>query len=370
METTTGQPASIHFLGITLSPWVYAPVIFVLWLIVTYSLKQFMFLRLKRWGEKLKIRWGDFFINILNFPLNVIIFSTGIALLGRLLPLPDSLDEPITIGVKILTIFALFFFFDRLISESMTNLGMKIGSIDLSRGLVQGLIRLTVLSFGLLIVLDSLGISITPLIASLGIGSLALALGLQETLANLFAGIYILADQPIRAGDFIKLESGEQGYVTEIGWRNTRIRMLSDVMVSVPNNKIISSTIHNYYLPGKEMAVTVELGVHYSSDLEKVERVTIETAKEVLKKFPGAVSSFQPVIRFHTFADSSINFTAVLRVKEVTEQYLLKHEFIKALHAAYQKEGIVIPYPIRMLEIPQETLKALQLREDEKTTRR
>lgn len=344
---------------IRFSAWIYGPVLFVLWLIALYSAKGIFFQALRKWSEKKHHEWGQFLIQSLQRPLNILILGGGIALLEQFLPLPSKFDQPVGLAVKVLVILALFFFLDRLVLQLLRRFAAKINTFDLSGGLVQGLVRAVVLGFGLLIILDSLGISITPLVASLGIGSLAVALGLQETLANLFAGIYILADRPVRVGDFIKLESGEEGYVSEIGWRNTRIRMLPGVVVVVPNNKIISTTIHNYYLPDKEMAALAEVGVAYQSDLEKVERVTIEVAREVQKKVQGAVPNFEPFIRYHTFSDSSINFTVILRVKEFTDQYLVKHELIKALHTRYQKEGIVIPYPIRTLDIPARALDEL-----------
>jgi len=345
---------------LTLSPWIYAPVLFVLWLIVLYTFKGILFRALRKWSEKKNHLWGQFFIKSLHLPLNILILGAGLALLGRLLPLPAEFDQPMELAVKVLVILALFFFLDRLILQLLHEFRSKIRTVDLGGGIVQGLVRFTVLGFGLMIVLDSLGISITPLVASLGIGSLAVALGLQETLTNLFAGLYILAERPIRVGDFIKLESGEEGYVTDIGWRNTRLRLLANILVVVPNNKIISTTIRNYYLPDKEMAALVEVGVAYGSDLEKVERVTIEAAREVQKKVQGAIPHFEPFIRYHTLSDSSINFTVILRVKEFTEQYLLKHEFLKALYARYQKEGITLPFPTRTLHIPAHALEELK----------
>ena len=105
------------------------------------------------------------------------------------------------------------------------------------------------------------------------------------------------------------------------------------------------------------MAVLVQVGVHYDSDLEKVEKVTIEVAKEVMREVKGGVPEFEPFIRYHTFGDFSINFTVILRAKEYTDQYLVKHEFIKRLHKRYKEEGIVIPYPIRAINYTQEKAK-------------
>jgi small-conductance mechanosensitive channel len=122
----------------------------------------------------------------------------------------------------------------------------------------------------------------------------------------------------------------------------------------VPNEKLTKAIITNYYLPDKELAVLVEAGVHYNSDLSKVEKVTCEVAREVMNEVAGGVPHFEPFIRYHTFADFSINFTVILRAKEFVDQYLIKHEFIKRLHERYNKEGIIIPYPIRAINYEQE----------------
>jgi len=217
--------------------------------------------------------------------------------------------------------------------------------------LTRHIVRIVILAIGVLIILDTLGVSITPLIASLGVGGIAIALALQDTLSNFFSGVYLLVDKPIKVGDFVQLESGEEGYIDQIGWRSTRIRALSNKTVVVPNSHMSSSRIINYDLPDPEVAVLVNVGVHYNSDLEHVERVTIETAREIQENIQGAVKGFKPFIRYNTFADSSIIFTTILRARTFVDNYLIKHEFIKILHRRYKKEGIEIPFPIRTVYV-------------------
>jgi small-conductance mechanosensitive channel len=220
--------------------------------------------------------------------------------------------------------------------------------------LTQNIARIIIFGIGILIILNSLGISITPILATLGVGGLAVALALQDTLSNLFAGFHIIAARQIKVGDYVKLDTGEEGYVTDITWRTTKIRMLPNNVVLIPNEKLTKAIVTNYYLPDREMAVLVNLGVHYNSDLEKVEKVTCEVAKEVMKTVAGGVPDFQPFIRYNTFGDFSIGFTVILRAREFVDQYLIKHEFVKRLHERYAKEGIVIPYPIRAINYEQE----------------
>jgi len=100
-----------------------------------------------------------------------------------------------------------------------------------------------------LVILSTIGIEITPLIASLGIGGLAVALALQSTLENYFSGVYITFDRTIKVGDYIELENGMKGYVDAIGWRSTKIRTLSSNLIIIPNSKLTDMIVTNYYYP-------------------------------------------------------------------------------------------------------------------------
>ena len=223
-----------------------------------------------------------------------------------------------------------------------------------SKSIMQGIARGAILGIGVLVLLGTLGIAITPIIASLGITSLAVALALQPTLENFFSGVQLVMDKPIRVGDFIELDSGEQGFVEKIGWRSTWIRMLPNNVVIMPNSVLSESKIINYYYPEPELSVPVEVGVHYDSELEHVERVTLEVSRQVLKSHEWGVTEYNTFVVYHTFDSSSINFTVMLRAKEYFNRFWVKSAFIKALHRRYRDEGIVIPYPIRALNTDQE----------------
>jgi small-conductance mechanosensitive channel len=222
--------------------------------------------------------------------------------------------------------------------------------------------KLIIYILGFLIILQSFGISITPLLTALGVGGLAVALALQDTLGNLFAGLGIIAGHKIRVGEFVRLDTGQEGYIADITWRFTEIRQLSNNIVLVPNSKLAAAIVTNYHRPSKDMAVLVNLGVAFDSDLEQVERVTSDVATQVMREVPGGVPEFQPFIRYNDFGDSAIKFSVILRGQEFTDQYLIKHEFIKRLQQRYRQEGIVIPFPIRTLyfaegEAARESLK-------------
>ena len=200
--------------------------------------------------------------------------------------------------------------------------------------------KVVVWTIGALVLLDSLGIAITPLLTALGVGGLAVALALQDTLSNLFAGIHILASHKIQPGDFIELDNGVQGYVVDTNWRNTIIRQLPNNMLVVPNATLASSIVTNFHLPEHELSVTVAVSVAYESDLEEVERITTEVGQEVMQEVDGAVENYQTTVRFTGFGNSSVNFNVGLRAAGVATQAMITHEFIKRLHRRYQKEGI------------------------------
>ena len=219
-----------------------------------------------------------------------------------------------------------------------------------SSSLITNLARITIAIIAGLVILSSLGIRITPILGALGVGGLAVALALQETLANLFAGIVIILSRQLRPNDFVQLSSGEQGYVEDISWRNTTIRSLPNNMIIVPNAQLSSSIVTNYYQPEQQMSVLLTVGVSYASDLEHVEKVTVEVAKEVVTEIEGGIPDAEPFIRYNNFGDFSIDFTVIMQTSEVVNQYLMTHEFIKRLHKRYGKEGIEIPFPIRSIQ--------------------
>lgn len=207
----------------------------------------------------------------------------------------------------------------------------------------------------LLVILHRLGYEITPLVASLGIAGLAVGLALQDTLTNFFAGFYLFVDKPIGIGDYVELDNNVKGYVEVVGWRSTKIKTLLGYYIVVPNAKLAQGVITNYHTPEKEISVTIPVSVSYGSDLDKVERVTTEVARKILETTPGGVKGVQPFIRYNEFQDSGIKFSVILRVEQFVDQYLVKHEFIKALVKGYREEGIEIPYPTRTVHMKRDS---------------
>jgi small-conductance mechanosensitive channel len=293
----------------------------------------------------------DWLVERYLFPLLIIV---GLWWTIDVAPLPPKIERAATRLLSLTGLIILIVVVAKAVLVILRNIAARYQPLDNIRGPAELLAKIVLCAVGGMLILDNLGVSLTPLLTTLGIGSLAVAIALQDTLGNAFAGLHIKADQPIEVGQFIRLENGDEGYVERIGWRSTRIRMLPNKTAVVPNSKLVQSTITNYDLPDQEVAVLVQVGVHYDSDLAQVERVTKEVAKEIMARVPGAVPSFEPFIRYHTFNQSSIDFTVILRARTFVDNYLIIHEFIKALHAKYRETGIVIPFPIRTVHVKSE----------------
>lgn len=303
--------------------------------------------RLGRQAERTSWRGDDVVLSLLHsvLPRGAVIAGVWVAALR--LPLSAGYRNDTDHALAGVVVVVLTFAVARTVAELVRGGALSRSGTSGSATIFVNIARIVVIMIGALVLLDSLGIAIAPLLTALGVGGLAVALALQDTLSNLFAGVHILASRKVLPGDFIQLDNGMEGYVVDTNWRNTTVRQLPNNIVIVPNATLASSVVTNYHQPERETSVSIPVGVSYDSDLDHVERVTCEVGLEVMRDVDGAVPAHQPFIRYNAFADSSINFSVILRATEVTNQHLIKHEFIKRLHRRYRAEAIEIPFPIR-----------------------
>ncbi len=218
-----------------------------------------------------------------------------------------------------------------------------------SVSILENLINSTGVLFVVGMAMFIVGFPVAPILAAIGGSSVGLAFAFRETLSNLFSGIMLTASNRIKPGDYVRLASGEEGYVVDIEWHTTSIRQLANNLIVVPNAIMTGAVLINYDRPEPELSILVDVGVSYDSDLRHVERVTCEVADDVMLEVTGGVPSAPSLLRYNLFGDFAINFTVIMRGKTFVDQYLIKHEFVKRLHERYQTEGIVIPFPIRTL---------------------
>jgi small-conductance mechanosensitive channel len=303
--------------------------------------------RARRVARRTRFKWDDLIVNSLHGVAPILCVSGGIYLA---LSVGEVDPRILSTANTMLTV---------LVMGSVVVAGMRLagGAVEMFSGasdaiqsstLVVNLARMLVGALGIILILQNLGVEITPLVTALGIGGLAVALALQDTLGNLFAGIQIILSKQVRPNDYVRLASGEEGWVTDVKGRNTTIHTFPDGnLVAVPNSLLASSIVKNFSMPRQALWVSIDVGVSYDSDLQHVERVTLEVARDVVGEVDGGVPGEEPVVRYHTFGDSSINFEVRIMVREFTSQPPVRHEFIKRLHRRFNEEGIEIPSPIR-----------------------
>lgn len=339
--------------SISLTNALLALAFFIGGIVLGFATEQIIFARLRKFAKKTRWQGDEIIIGAMRgapvLCLGILGFYSALAYLP-LKPGVETLSQKVLLVIIILAITLVV---ARLAAGFIQLQGKKAAGALPSASLFINLTRIIIFAIGLLVMFQALGISITPLLTALGVGGLAVALALQPTLSNLFAGIQIILSKQLEVGDYVQLDSGEKGYVTDISWRNTTIRELPNNLIVVPNARLADSIVKNFSRPQKEMSVLVDVGVSYSSDLEKVEKVTIEVANHVVQELQEGKSDFEPFLRYNAFGDSSINFTVIFRVNEYVDKFLAQHEFIKRLHKRYNQEGIEIPFPIRTVHMKQ-----------------
>lgn len=303
--------------------------------------------RLKRIATRTKWEWDELVINSLRWMPTLWFVIVGLRMAIRRMQVSPSFVSNFDRAMVVFIIVSVTVILGRIVSGMVQIFAKRAKGAFHATSIFAHFTTALIFIIGVLVILQWLKIPVAPILGALGIGGLAVALALQDTLSNLFAGLQIIGSGKVRPGDYIKLDSGQEGYVTDITWRNTTIRAIHNNMIIVPNAKLASSVTVNFNLPQREMALRVEVGVSYDSDLKEVEKITVEVAKEILNEVQGGAPEFEPFIRYHTFADFSINFTVIMYVKEFFSQYVIKHEFIKKLHARFNEKGIEIPFPIR-----------------------
>jgi len=207
--------------------------------------------------------------------------------------------------------------------------------------LLSGIVSALIYLSAAMVVLGYWGVQITPLVAALGVGGLAIGLGLQETLSNFFAGIHIVSDKPVRVGDYIEIGTDVAGTVEDIGWRSTRLKTPQNNVIVIPNSTLVKSVIVNITAESPEVSLSIPLGVAHASDLDKVERALLDEVEKYQKSGYLAEES-TPLVRFSEFGESGINLNVIVRLHEYSDRFIVKHELIKAIKSRLDKEKIEI----------------------------
>jgi small-conductance mechanosensitive channel len=224
--------------------------------------------------------------------------------------------------------------------RTVTHYGERQGMPFAAAGLSRTLIRVVVVTIGVMTLMANFGRSIVPLLTALGVGGIAVALALQDTLANFFAGIHILVERPIFVGDLIRLSDGQEGVVSDIGWRTTRVRNGNNDLVIVPNSKITTGTLINYSLPSLREAATLAILVAHDADPVLVCQIALEEARgtEGVLAEPAPVCLCDPGV-----LPTHLQFTLAVNVARRDDQGPVLSRIRLRLLTRFREEGVPLP---------------------------
>lgn len=337
--------------GLPDNKYIYALVILVTFfviskLIVYISKKWFMKL-----AEKTKTMMDDRIVKKTNKPISLVLFLIGVRL--ALVPLDlaklANFDMNMLTSKIVETLIALNIAYiiigvvDIIIDEWGRSFARKTKSKldDQLISLLHRFSKIVLIILSLLYVLDMWGVKVGPFLASLGIAGIAIAFALQSTLANIFGGVSLILDKSVKVGDVIRLDQNTMGTVVDVGLRSTKIRSFDNEVFIVPNGKLVDSQIENFVLPDPSARVTVNFGVEYGSDVDKVKEVILGE----IQKLNNVEKEPEPQVLFLEMADFSLNFSARFWIADYKERLKTKEEATCLFYKALNREKIGIPFP-------------------------
>jgi small-conductance mechanosensitive channel len=345
-----------------LSPTVFYMIFFAALVMGSLALGFVLNRIIHHWTRKLANTWGELVFSLLeSLPIPLLLLASIYAGL-ELLRLPHRFER---VGSKLifaLTIAVVFYFPAKVLILFLRRVGQRNPGLEQVTKPSIVVIRALFAVLAIIIVLENLGISLTAIWTTLGVGGVAVALALQETLSNLFAGLYLLADRPVSAGDYIKLDSGQEGYVLRIGWRSTTLRTQSNNIVFVPNSSMAKAVIINYSLPELRVSLSIPVHVSYGSDPSRVEKALLDVTREAIQEgLAGLLLNPLPSVTLSPgFGDSSLDFSLNFNVRRFEDQVPVQSELRKRILARFAKEGINMPFPTRTIELDPATRESLK----------
>ncbi len=304
-----------------------------------------------RIADRSSNNFDDELVGLIHRPVFLSFVLLGLGLATRRLGMPD-VPTFITLGIlKTIAIFVWYSTLNSLLALFVKTFSRTHESKIVQTGmlsLLQNVMKIILVALTGYFIFVAWNINVTAWLASAGIVGLALSFAAKDTLSNLFAGVSIVMDAPYKAGDFIILETGERGLVTDIGLRSTRILTRDDVEITVPNGIIGNGKIINEAGgPPSQHRIRAAVGVAYGSDLDQV----IEVLEAVAVNHPEVLSNPAPRVRFRLFGDSSLNFELLGWISKPIDRGRVGHELNCAIYKALAKNKIEIPFPQRDLHV-------------------
>ena len=356
----------LNFSESTITTLIAAGILLVLSIFLSFMSRVVLKVINRRYTNDSQTAIGQIIVQVIEGPLFLFLLSVGI--LGSYLllavsnaPVLDPLNNTDEIAITIwrvlviaIVTFTMARLIDGIIEWYLQNIAASTNTKwdDTLLPTIRRIVPMAVYAIGALIAIDSVGVSISPILAGLGIGGLAVALAVQPTLSNFFAGTYVVTEGELKPGDFIELEGGPSGYVEDVGWRSTKIRSRFNNLIIIPNSRMAESIVTNFFSPTPAMNVLVTCGVSYESNLHQVQKLALEEADALINESEDAITETNPFFGFSDFGDSNIDFFIFLQAVDRTGTFRLKSELIKRIHTRFTKENIEINYPVRKLVMP------------------
>ncbi len=319
----------------------------ILVLAAGFIARKLLFAFVRKWSVRGTNHFDIIITESMGRPMILWALIIGLILGLRTSELPPRFELKIEQSLYILWIVSLTLMFSKLAGNLVKFYGARVGGSELpATSLTKNLTQMFVVIVGTLVLLQHLRINITPMLTALGVGGLAVALALQDTLSNLFGGFYVSIAGQVRLGDYIKLNTGEEGYVNDISWRCTTMRALQNNFIIVPNSKLAQAIVTNFSLPEKRMALPILIGVSSDADPDTVEQAVLDEILKSAPDIPGLLSVPEPTCRLIPgFGDSALQFTLVVHISEFSEQFRIQGEVRKRILKRFREEGIEMPYP-------------------------
>jgi MscS family membrane protein len=337
-------------------PLVFGLLIIILGYLLGKALQWLVTKSLQRLTAKTKTDFDDRLINLLSAP----ILQTSVTLSLMLVVMIPDTSSAIDQAMIRLLVSLLLFFWGRAWFKA-THMALKVLGANPDRfqafqprtvPLFEMGVKLFMLGVFAYIFMAIWGIDGTAWLASAGVIGIAVGFAAKDTLANLISGVSIVADAPYKIGDYIVLDTGERGIVTNLGIRSTRLLTRDDVEVSIPNAVIGNAKITNESGgPWIKHRIRVALGVAYGSNTEEV----VGILEQIAFDCPGINDSPAPRVRMRAFGASSLDFELLGWINHPELRGRVKHDLLMEIDRRFRQEGIVIPFPQRDLHIKSET---------------
>ena len=321
---------------------VWPAVLFAAVIVAGSVFRSVVFSRLRRWAAATPTRIDNILLDVLHGPFLLWVLILAIHLATEYSALPRGVTRWSGKVLLALWIVSLTLVLSRLSGRLVRVHSTKLeGALPVGT-LTEVLASLVIGILGFLTLLQQVfEVDIRAILAALGVGGLAVALALQDTLSNLFAGFYVSVARQIRIGDFIKIDSGQSGYVQDIGWRSATLRELGGNLVFIPNNKLSQSIVTNYHLPQRSLGIGIAVPVTYDCDPSQVERLLTEVASAAIGQIPGLLNEPTPSAKLIPgFGKTSMDFTLECHVAEFADQYRVQHELRKRIYRRFREEGV------------------------------